>query len=116
MKIERFFHGMINGKITEFKTGGVNALLRDKSIQRLRKLTEEDSDKYLWFPTEQTVAVPHVISVCDGDGREWVQNCTKLMAIHDYLCLTDPVKVLSCFPNPSFNEIPEVFEPLEVNP
>jgi hypothetical protein len=116
MKIERFFYGMIDGKIYQFKTDYLRAVLSDKNFEALRKVTEEDSDKYLWFPSQQLVALPHVTKVEDEDGRTWVQNQTLVMGIHDYLCMTDPSKYLSKFFVPELTEIPEVFEPLEVNP
>jgi len=95
MKIHHFLYGMINGKIVLYKTDQVNQLLTDKNFQILRGLTAEDSDKYLWLPTEQIVALPHIISVNDNNGRSWVLNHTLLIPIHDYLKLTNANKLLS---------------------
>ena len=95
MKIHHFLYGMINGKIVLYKTDQVNQLLTDKNFQILRGLTPEDSDKYLWLPTEQVVALPHIESVSDNNGRSWVLNHTLLIPIHDYLKLTNPNKLLS---------------------
>jgi hypothetical protein len=107
---------MIDGKIRQFKTDFLRAVLSDKNFEALRKVTEEDSDKYLWFPSQQLVALPHIITVSDKDGRTWVQNQTLFMGIHDYLHMTRPSKYLSKFFVPELIEIPESFEPLEVNP
>ena len=95
MKIEHFLYGMINGKIVLYKTAGVNSILSDRNFQILRSLSLKDSDKYLWLPTEQVVALPHIESVSDANGRTWVLNHTLLVPIHDYLKLTDPLKFLS---------------------
>jgi len=116
MKIERFFYGMIDGKIYQFKTDYLRAVLSDKNFESLRNVTEEDSDKYLWFPSQQLVALPRITTVADKDGRTWVQNQTLFVGIHDYLRMTNPSKYLSKFFVPELKEVPEVFEPLEVNP
>lgn len=115
MKIERFLCGMFNGKISLIKTDGLNDVLTDKNFQHLRSLGVEDSDRYLWLPTEQVVALPHIETVEDENGRIWVQNETRLIKIHDYLQLTNPYKVLSNFPFLTpLDELPESLEPLEV--
>lgn len=89
MKVERYLYGMqtANGKIEIVKTSGVNNLLTSKSQESIRKLTVEDSRKYLWFKTEQTVAYPVVIEVSDklDGGRTWVQNQTFLVNIHEFI-------------------------------
>jgi len=114
VKIERFFYGMVNGKISLLKTSGVNKLVSDKNFQFLRNLRVDDSDKYLWLPTEQVVALPHIIRVEDDDGRTWVQNETFLIPIHNYIQFTDPYNLLSKFFHSPLNELPEKLEPLEV--
>jgi hypothetical protein len=81
----------------------------------LRKLTLEDSDQYLWFRTEQTIALPRVNLTKDKDGREWVQTQVLAMNIHDYIKLTNPNQYLERLFLPILKEIPETFEPLEVN-
>lgn len=115
MKIERFLYGMFNGKICLLKTDGVNTLLSDKNFQYLRNLTEADSNKYLWLPTEQIIALPHIITVQDENGRTFVQNETLLIPIHDYIRLTDPNKFLSQFFNSEWKDIPEKLESLKID-
>ena len=105
---------MFNGKIHLLKTNGVNDLLSDKNFQFLRNLSEENSDKYLWLPTEQIIALPHIITVADDNGRMWVQNQTLLINIHDYLQLTNPYQLFSKFFLPPLDELPEKLEPIEV--
>jgi len=105
---------MINGKIYLFTTNGVSDLLSDKNFQKLRTLREEDSDKYLWLPTEQVVAFPHIVTVEDQNGRTWVQNETLLIKIHDYIQLTNPNHLLSKFFSIPYETLPEKFEPLKV--
>jgi len=95
VKIEHFLYGMVDGKIVLYKTAGVNKILSDKNFQILRGLAVEDSDQYLWLPTEQLVALPHVEEVSDNNGRAWILNHTLLVPIHDYLKLTAPQKFLS---------------------
>jgi len=114
MRIERLFHGMIDGKVYLLKTDGLNKLLTDKSIQRLRELTIAESDRYQWFPTEQAVAVPHITMVNDEDGRVFVQNETRVMGIHDYLQWTNAENQFSKIPFTKFKTIPETFEAIEV--
>jgi len=114
VKIERFFYGMVNGKIYLLKTDGVNNLLSDKNFQFLRNLRLQHSDKYLWLPTEQIIALPHITNVEDDDGRIWVQNQTLLIKIHDYLQLTNPHKFFSKFFLPPLNELPKKLEPIKV--
>jgi len=97
MKIERFVYGMFDGKICLFTTDGLNSVLSDKNFQRLRTLTVADDGKYLWLPTEQIIAFPHITMVDDDDGREFIQNKTLLVPIHDYLQLTNANEVLSKF-------------------
>ena len=89
-------------------------MLSEKNFQYLRNLKEEDCDKYLWLPTEQIIALPHIITVTDDNGRTWVQNQTLLIKIHDYLQLTDPYKLFSKFFLPSLGDLPENFEPIEI--
>lgn len=114
MKIERFFYGMIDGKIRLLKTNGLNAILTDKNFQRLRTLTEQDSDKYLWLPSEQLVAFPHITTVSDGDGRTFVQNETLLIGIHDYIQLSNPKLLLYAYFSSEWKEIPDKLEPLTI--
>lgn len=113
MKLERFFFGLIDDKVTMLKTEGVSRLLYDKSIQRLRQFTVEDSGKYFWFPTEQVIAIPHVKAVEDSHGRTFVRNLTLLISIHDYLKLTQPQKVLDAY-GLTFDERKEMLETLEI--
>ena len=114
MKVERFLYGMFDGKICLLKTDGVNKLLSDKNFQWLRNLRVEDSDKYLWLPTEQVVALPHIEKVSDENGRDWVQNQTLLIPIHDYIQCTNPYKLLSKFFLPILDELPGELEPIQV--
>jgi hypothetical protein len=115
MKIERFLCGMFgDGKIYLLKTDGLNDVLTDKNFQYLRNLTLEYSDKYLWLPTEQVVALPHIENVEDDNGRTWVQNQTLLIPIHDYLQLTNPHQLLSKYFLPLLKEPPESLESLKV--
>lgn len=113
--MERFVYGMFNGKIYLLKTEGVDNILSNKNFHYLKNLTEEDNNKYLWLPTEQLVAVPHITTVEDQDGRTWVQNQTLLIKIHDYLQLTNPHLLLSKFFLSLTNELPENFDPIIVN-
>ncbi len=113
MNIERFQYGMFDdGKICLFKTDGLNAILTDKNFQKLRNLTLEDSDKYLWLPTEQLIALPHITTTHDKDGRTFIQNETLLIHIHDYIRLTNPNQVLSQYFNSKWKSIPEKLEPI----
>lgn len=99
MKIYWFRYGMFDGKISLTKSDELNTVLSDKNFQRLRNLTEQDSKKYLWLPSEQLIALPHVTLAEDKDGRTFVQNETVLIGIHDYLRLSDPNQLLSPFFN-----------------
>ena len=91
MKVERILYGMqtSDGKIALLKTPGVNNLLSFQSIDYIRNLKPEDTKKYLWFPTEQTIAYSIIKEVADQHpdhgGRTWVQNQTFLVNIHDFL-------------------------------
>jgi hypothetical protein len=106
MKIERIFYGMIKGRIILQKTAGVNKLLSDANITYIRNLTVKDSDRYLYFKNEQVIALPKIINVFDEKSkRSWVQNETRLIAVHDYFELTNPSKVL--FQNVPFTELTE---------
>src|SRR4030067_2722314 len=112
MRIERFLFGMFDGHIGLIKTSGVTSLITDASFQFLTGLIEDPENGYYWLPTEQVVAFPHIITVHDGDGREFVQNETYLIPIHDYIKLTNTV---ARFPQVSEREfLPETLEPLEV--
>lgn len=113
--IEQFLYGMFQGKISLLKTDGVNKILSDKNFQILRNLKMEDSDKYLWLPTEQIVALPRIVNVEDSNGRSWVQNHTILIPIHEYIQQTDPKKIFSKFFLPPLEEIPKNLEPIKVN-
>jgi len=96
------------------KTAGVNKLLTDRNLQRLRELTIDDSGKYLWLPTEQVVALPQIKTVEDKEGRTWVQNQTLLIHIHDYIRFTNPYERFSQHFQPMLNKIPEQFKTLTV--
>ncbi len=105
--IERIFYGMVNGKITMDKTPGVNTLLSDKSIEYIRNLGVEASDRYLYFKQEQVIAYPKIIPVFDEDSkRSWVQNETRLMSVHDFLEASNVGKIL--WQNQQFIEIKEL--------
>lgn len=112
MKIERFKYGMFDGKIVLEKTDGLNEVLSDRNFQRLRNLTVEDSDQYLWLPSEQLIAFPHITKAEDKDGRTFVQNKTLLIGIHDYIQLTNPNQVFSPFFKSKWN--PEKLEPIRL--
>jgi len=114
VKVERFLYGLIGDKIYLLKTDDVNDILSPKNLEILRNLTEEDSDKYLWLPTEQLIALPHIIKVSDDNGRTWVQNQTLLITIHDYLQFTDPHHLFKKYFLPRLTHLPEKFEPLEI--
>jgi len=114
MKIERFRYGMFDGKILLEKTDGVNAILTDKNFQRLRNLTEADNEKYLWLPTEQLIAFPHITMAEDKAGRTFVQNETLLIGIHDYIRLSNPNRLLSPYFNGEWKTIPEKLEPIKI--
>lgn len=115
MKIERFIFGMFNGRVELAKTHGVNQILSDQNLHYLCDLTLEDSDKYLWLPTEQVIALPHITTVEDNDGRTFVQNETLLIPIHDYIQLTNPTKIFLPYFHSSLESIPEKLEPLEID-
>jgi hypothetical protein len=106
---------MFNGRVELAKTNGVNQILSDQNFQFLRDLTLEDSDTYLWLPTEQIVALPHITTVQDKDGRTFVQNETFLIPIHDYIQLTNPTKIFSPHFHSNQQSIPEKLEPLEID-
>jgi hypothetical protein len=114
VKIHRFFYGMVNGKVTQMKTEGVNQILSDSNFQRLKSLGVEDSDKYLWLPTEQVIAVPHITETVDKAGRKFVRNETLLIPIHEFLKFTDPALIFSPF-FLDVDDIPESLEPLEID-
>jgi hypothetical protein len=105
---------MLNGKVTQMKTEGVNRILSDQNFQLLKNLTVADSDKYLWLPTEQIIAVPHITEAVDKAGRTFVRNETLLLLIHDFLKLTNPAQIFSHLFEDS-DEIPENLEPLEID-
>jgi len=111
MKIERFFYGMVDGKIILLKTARVNNILSDENFQFLRKLSPKDNNQW-WLPTEQVVALSHVQEVKDNNGRSWVQNTTLLIPIHDYIRLTKPNEVFSKFFETVLTKPPENFEPV----
>ena len=116
MKIERFVFGMFNGKIGLAKTDGVCDLITDVNFQYLRNLTETPETGYLWLPTEQVIAFPRITTVYDDDGRDFVQNQTLLVPIHDYIKLTRPKGIFDLpFFAEDYNFLPEILEPLEVN-
>ncbi len=96
---------MVNDKIILLKTEGV-------SFQFLRKLTPQDNNLW-WLPTEQIVAVSNVHEVNDNNGREWVQNETFLIPIHDYLNLTKPHELFKNLFMATITEQPEKFEAVE---
>jgi hypothetical protein len=85
---------MFNGKIELTKSDSLSDVLTDQNFRYLRDLTVEDNGKYLWLPTEQLIALPHIKFVEDKDGRTFVQNETILISIHDYIELTNPNKTL----------------------
>ena len=109
MKLYWFRYGMFDGRISLTKSDGLTAILSDRNFQRLRTLTKDDSGKYLWLPSEQLIALPHITTAEDNDGRTFVQNETFLIGIHDYLRLSDPNRLLSPFFN---SERTEMLEPI----
>jgi len=115
MRIERFLFGMFEGKIGRVKTDGVMRLITDKNFQYLTDLTVEPENGYLWLPTEQVVALPHIITVHDEDGREFRQNETFLLPVHDYIKLTLRKAGLPFLHEKEWPCLPETLEPLEVN-
>ncbi len=113
MKVERFFYGMVKGKIVLLKTDGLNQILSDESFQFLRKLVPTDNNQW-WLPTEQIVAVSHVEEIDDDNGRTWVQNQTLLIPILNYIQLTKPYTILHEFFEPIMQEAPTTFNPVEI--
>ncbi len=111
MKIEHFFFGMVDEKINMWKSDGVNNLISDQNLQFLRTLSLEDSDRYFWLPTEQVIALPHIVQVTDKAGRDFIQNHTLLLTIHQYLQLTNPFSLLKPFFEVNLNND---FIPIEV--
>lgn len=103
MTVEHIFYGMVDGKIVYHKSKGVTKILTDKSLQFLRNLRKNGDGQYLWFPTEQVIALSRVIEVKDEHGRHWVQNKTLLIPIHDYIQQTYP-----------FVTFKEMFDKIEV--
>jgi len=109
MKIERFFYGMVNGKIILLKTKRVNEILSDENFQFLRRLTPNDNKQW-WLPAEQIITLSHIEEINDGDGRAWVQNQTLLIPIQDYIKLTKPHEIFCRFFEPALHELPKTFE------
>ena len=114
MKIERFFYGMVDGKIILLKTDRVNEILSDANFQFLRKLTADDVNEW-WLPAEQIVALSHIETVNDDNGRTWVQNQTLLIPIHDYIKLTKPHNLFHRFFDPVILDTPKTFEALNID-
>lgn len=121
MKIERILYGMqtSNGKIDMLLSPGVRNLLTSKSIEHIRKLKPEDSHKYMWFPTEQTIAYPVIIEVEDKNpkhgGRTWVQNQTFIVNIHEFLSHTlNGTNLFSLLFMPELETFPENLDALNV--
>jgi len=112
MNVEYILYGMFNGKICLLKTDNVNAIISDKNLEFLRKLRVEDSDQHWWLPTEQLVALPHVQAVKDENGRDWVQNHTLLIPLHDYIQITK--HIFDRYFLPILDEPPERLEPLHI--
>lgn len=90
MKVERLLYGMQtgDGKIFTKLSEGAYSLLEPKSRDSLKALRVEDTKKYRWFKTEQTLVYSVIIKVACKDpsqgGREWVQNESFLVNIHDF--------------------------------
>jgi len=112
--IERFVYGMFDGKIVLYKTQGLNKILSDKNFQILRNLGVEYDGQYFWLPTEQVVALPWITKVDDDDGREFIQNRTLIVPIHDYLQLTNVNTCLTRFFDCEWDN--DNLEPIEVEP
>jgi hypothetical protein len=123
LKIERILYGMQtgDGKIRQYESPGVRKLVSQKSINNITRLKPEDSGKYLWFRTEQTVAYPVIIEVVDKNpnhgGRTWVQNQTFLFNIHElfqHIFLNDNTNMLAPYILPALAEFPESFETIYI--
>ena len=95
MSIEHFFYGLLDGKIVYLKSNGVNDLISDKNLQRLRTLTIKDSEHYLWLPTEQVIALPHITETADQFGRKCIQNQTLLIPVHEYIQQSKPYQIFA---------------------
>ena len=93
--IEAFIFGMFDGTIIFMKSPGVNGLVSSQNQMFIRNLPIGESGKYLWLPTEQVVAYPTIKKVADNNGRDFIQNQTLLVPIHDYLRITNANQTLS---------------------
>ena len=111
--IEGFVYGMFYGKIRQFKTDGVDLVISDRNFERLKKLPISATGKCLWLPTEQVIALPLVKPVSDRDGREWIQNRTLLVPIHDYLNLSKADQIIPHYFSSVFKEIDSCLEALK---
>ena len=122
MKVERILYGMetATGKIALLKTPGVNNLLTFKNQEYIRNLKPQDSNQYLWFKTEQTIAYPVIITVADQDpkhgGRTWVQNQTFLVNIHEFISHTlgNGGNIFEKLVSPEYQQFPDDFNALQV--
>lgn len=124
MKIERILCGMqtIDGKIFTKYSPGAKDALQPKSRERIKQLRPEDSFKALWFPTEQTLSYSIVILVVDKDpehgGRDWYQNQTFLVNIHEFIaCVQTGKNPFELFKANAFGELetfPETLTALTV--
>ena len=124
MKIERLFYGMYTatGKIDQLMSSyRVRNLISARNIEYIKELKPSDSRKYMWLPTEQTIAYPIIIEVEDKrkgkGGRSWVQNQTFIMSIHDYIMATQDHSFLSLVePHvlPELEEAPSSFDAINV--
>jgi hypothetical protein len=105
--IERFIYGMFQGKISQDKTPGLNALLSDKQIEYIRNLPLEANERYLIFWKEQVIAFPKIIKIFDEKSkRSWVQNETRFITFKDYFEATSIEKTL--WQNQEFTELKEL--------
>ena len=122
MKIERILYGMqtADGKIDMKLTNGVRNILASKNIEYIRQLKPADSNKYLWFKTEQTIAYPVIVEVADKNpthgGRTWVQNQTFLVNIHDFIShfLGNGSNPFNALIQPELEKFPDVFDAVNV--
>jgi len=113
LPIEHFLFGLDQqGNYFFYKTDGVNAIITDENLHRLRENKESCEEAY-WLPTEQLVAMQYITSIT-RNGRTGIWNHTQLIPINEYIRDNDPVaKYSRHFIKPN-GDIPQHLEPINV--
>jgi hypothetical protein len=114
LNIEHFLFGLDeHGNYFLHKSRGVNNIISDENLHRLRENKPTPNDEIYYIPSEKLIAIQHVKDVVRKQ-RVGVWNHTLLIPVSEYIRDNDPLTKYSRFFIKEVDDPPSYLEPITI--